>query len=117
MNKYALCAGAGLLAAGLAGCGSNTGSAVSADTNTALDAGVKLLTQVDAMATLYAELPSCGGTVTVCSTPSVVTKLKADASTARTDLEAAQAGSMTVAAALAALTAVNADLATLSTGK
>jgi hypothetical protein len=53
----------------------------------------------------------------VCSTPSVVTKLKADASTARTDLEAAQAGSMTVAAALAALTAVNADLATLSTGK
>jgi len=94
---------------------SPTTATVTADANSSLDAAAKALTGFDKAATLYVQLPLCGGpgVAPPCSSASVSAKIKADAATARTAIENAQNGVGTAASAIAAVNTVSADFAGL----
>jgi uncharacterized phage infection (PIP) family protein YhgE len=103
----------------LAVCGACSLTTVSTDTASSLDAGVQALTQIDKGIALYADLPACSGAQQIgCEVPATVARLKADAETARTGLEAAQAATATAtqaASALALLATITAEFSALPT--
>lgn len=72
------------------------------------------LTTAERLALAYTTLPQCGaaGATAICSDPAIKAKIKAADNTAYTAVKAAETGGTTVAAAVAAIAALQAVIPT-----